>query len=534
MKFAFKILDKKKFILCYIHTLLTNLCFYCTPVLLAHFIKEPFTLEKLGGLIVSIIVTKLLAVVLNEICIMYIFKFENIYSKDLQLAYFNRIVRMKPFQLNKVHNGFLKKQIDIIAEESEEFLEQSLDTFTGVCISIVMFLTQVFYQDMTMFKICLGIIVGMILYNVWLGKKIVGLQEEYNDAYSKYNATFVDFLQNVKTVKKLGASRFANQKNETLFEKVLPKLDRANLFYSFRSNGISFFVYVMYVIVLINLYVKMQAGENVLATLLFYASIFDLLRGELKELGFLFVHFNKFQAATNQVEKMIGQQAQKDLINEWNTIQIRDLTFQYHEDANIKIQIPDFEIKRGEKISIVGKSGQGKSTFLNIFSRYIEVDADKYKIDGKSKEGDLNLAYISQEIDLFDLTIRENLCLGKKISDEDLMEILKEADLQDWVKSLENGLDTVVGERGLKLSVGQKQRLNLIRGILLDKDIYVLDEPTSNLDKETEKWIVHLLEKYLKNKTAVIVTHREELKQICQKHYVFEENRMKKETFQKC
>ena len=315
MKFAFKILDKKKFILCYIHTLLTNLCFYCTPVLLAYFIKEPFTLEKLGGLIVSIIVTKLLAVVLNEIWIMYILKFENIYSKDLQLAYFNRIVRMKPFQLNKVHNGFLKKQIDIIVEESEEFLEQSFDTFTGVCISIVMFLTQVFYQDMTMFKICLGIIVGMILYNVWLGKKIVELQEEYNDAYSKYNATFVDFLQNVKTVKKLGASRFANQKNETLFEKVLPKLDRANLFYSFRSNGISFFVYVMYVIVLINLYVKMQAGENVLATLLFYASIFDLLRGELKKLGFLFVHFNKFQAATNQVEKMIGQQAQKDLIN---------------------------------------------------------------------------------------------------------------------------------------------------------------------------------------------------------------------------
>ena len=93
-------------------------------------------------------------------------------------------------------------------------------------------------------------------------------------------------------------------------------------------------------------------------------------------------------------------------------------------------------------------------------------------------------------------------------------------------------MQTVVGERGLKLSVGQKQRLNIIRGILLDKDIYVLDEPTSNLDKETEKLIVNLIEKYLHNKTVVIVTHREEIKKICKKHYIFQENQMREETFE--
>lgn len=96
---------------------------------------------------------------------------------------------------------------------------------------------------------------------------------------------------------------------------------------------------------------------------------------------------------------------------------------------------------------------------------------------------------------------------------------LKEAGLEDWVNRLEDGLDTIVGEKGLKLSVGQKQRLNIIRGILLDKDIYILDEPTSNLDKETEKMIINLIKKYLKEKTVIIVTHREEIKDICDRHY---------------
>ena len=137
------------------------------------------------------------------------------------------------------------------------------------------------------------------------------------------------------------------------------------------------------------------------------------------------------------------------------------------------------------------------------------------------------MAYISQEIDLFDLTIRENLCLGKEISDEEIMVYLKYAGLDEWVNKLEKGLDTVVGERGLKLSVGQKQRLNIIRGILLDKDIYILDEPTSNLDNETEKLIVNLIKEYLRGKTVVIVTHREEIKKICEKHYEFRDNIMK-------
>jgi subfamily B ATP-binding cassette protein MsbA len=366
----------------------------------------------------------------------------------------------------------------------------------------------------------------MIFYNVWLGKKYVTVQEKYNESFSKYNSTYVDFLQNIKTVKRLNATKYANRKNEEAFKEVIPKLDKTNFFYSLRSNGIGFLVYFMYAIILINLYFKMKNGQDILSYLLFYATIFSGLSTELQDLSRLFMHYNKFQAATNQVEKIIGKEENLDVINNWNKIEIKDLDFRYDDESKNTITIPYFELKKGDKVSIVGKSGQGKTTFLNILSRYIDIEKEKYVIDGISQNGNLDLAYISQEIDLFDLSIKDNLCLGKNIEEPILMKYLKEAGLEEWVEKLENGLDTVVGERGLKLSVGQKQRLNIIRGILLDKEIYILDEPTSNLDKETEKLIINLIQKYLKDKTVVIVTHRDEIREICNKHYELKNNIM--------
>lgn len=133
------------------------------------------------------------------------------------------------------------------------------------------------------------------------------------------------------------------------------------------------------------------------------------------------------------------------------------------------------------------------------------------------------------KVHLFDLSIRDNLCLGKEISDERVLKLIKEAGLIGWYNELPQGLDTMVGERGIKLSAGQKQRLNLIRGILIDKDLYFFDEPTSNLDAISEEKIINMIEKYLKDKTYVIVTHRPKLKELCNRHYVFE-NHMVKEV----
>ena len=173
---------------------------------------------------------------------------------------------------------------------------------------------------------------------------------------------------------------------------------------------------------------------------------------------------------------------------------LRNVVFSYGENTQ-KICIPEFVLNKGDKISIMGESGQGKTTVMNILAGLYSLENGKLLIDSKEiKNTRLDLVFASQEVDLFNLSIRDNLCLGKKISDERILELLEEAGLTGWYNELPEGLDTMVGERGIKLSAGQKQRLNLIRGILIDKELYFFDEPTSNLDSISEEKIINMIE----------------------------------------
>jgi ABC-type bacteriocin/lantibiotic exporter with double-glycine peptidase domain len=176
----------------------------------------------------------------------------------------------------------------------------------------------------------------------------------------------------------------------------------------------------------------------------------------------------------------------------------------------------------------MGESGQGKTTILNILSGTYSLKKGTMSFDKKIVTNTRpDVVYISQDVELFDMSIRDNLTLGKNISDKKLIEMFEDSGLTDWYNSLEKGLDEVVGEKGVKLSAGQRQRLNIIRGILINKDVYFFDEPTSALDVETEEKIVNMIEKYLKDKTYIIVTHRDSIKRLCNKHYIFENHTMK-------
>ena len=189
--------------------------------------------------------------------------------------------------------------------------------------------------------------------------------------------------------------------------------------------------------------------------------------------------------------------------------------------------MPNFQMNKGDKISVMGESGQGKTTILNILSGTYNLKKGEIYFDNKPvKNTRPDIVYISQDVELFDMTIRENLTLGKNISENILIEMFEDAGLKEWYDSLEKGLDEVVGEKGVKLSAGQRQRLNIIRGILINKDVYFFDEPTSALDKESEEKIVNMIDKYLKDKTYIIVTHRDSIKRLCNKHYVFENHTM--------
>lgn len=235
----------------------------------------------------------------------------------------------------------------------------------------------------------------------------------------------------------------------------------------------------------------------------------------------------RFKTSKKQLDEYFKDSKEVKLLNDFNSVKLRNVIFSYIKDGQ-KIKIPEFILNKGDKISIVGESGQGKTTTMNILSGLYPLENGELLIDNKiCNNYRLDLVFVSQEVELFDLSIRDNLCLGKDIPEEKIMQLLEEAGLMGWYKELPNGLDTLVGEKGIKLSAGQKQRLNLIRGILIDKELYFFDEPTSNLDALSEEKITNMIEKYLKNKTYVIVTHIPRIKALCNKHYKFEEHIMK-------
>lgn len=175
----------------------------------------------------------------------------------------------------------------------------------------------------------------------------------------------------------------------------------------------------------------------------------------------------------------------------------------------------NLEAKPGQTIALVGPTGAGKSTLINLLTRFYEYDEGQITIDGAEVHG-LNKAwlrsrigYVTQESFLFNGTVRENLLIGKRdASDSELWQVLASANAEAFVQRLDDKLDTRVGERGVKLSVGEKQRISIARALLRNPPILLLDEATASVDTETERQIQVALDRLMENRTSFVIAHR--------------------------
>jgi ABC-type multidrug transport system fused ATPase/permease subunit len=195
-------------------------------------------------------------------------------------------------------------------------------------------------------------------------------------------------------------------------------------------------------------------------------------------------------------------------------IRYEDVSFGYARGLTALSGI-SFHAEVGETIALVGTTGAGKSTLVNLLARFYEFTSGQILIDGKPiREFDLQglreaIGVVTQESFLFNGTIRENLLFGKpEASDEELFKATEAANARAFIERLPNGLDSVVGERGVKLSVGEKQRLSIARAILKDPPILILDEATASVDTTTERLIQQALENLMFHRTCIVIAHR--------------------------
>jgi len=187
----------------------------------------------------------------------------------------------------------------------------------------------------------------------------------------------------------------------------------------------------------------------------------------------------------------------------------------------------------GETIALVGTTGAGKSTLVNLLTRFYEYDSGSITIDGielktiNKQSLRSHIAYVTQDAFLFNGTVRENLILGKRdATDDELWAALEAANAADFVRKFEQQLDTNVGERGVKLSGGEKQRLSIARALLKNQPILILDEATASVDSKTEKLIQDALDKLMSSRTAFVIAHRLSTIQHADCIYVLEHGRI--------
>ncbi|MCM3630358.1 ABC transporter ATP-binding protein/permease [Paenibacillus glycanilyticus] len=204
----------------------------------------------------------------------------------------------------------------------------------------------------------------------------------------------------------------------------------------------------------------------------------------------------------------------KDVDRLHGNIEYRNVTFGYEGEATVLENI-SLSIKAGETVAFVGPSGAGKTTLCSLLPRFYEVSGGGISVDGhdirdlKLESLRKQIGIVQQDVFLFAGTIRENIAYGKLgASDEDIMQAARRARLEEFIQSQPDGLDTVVGERGVKLSGGQKQRMAIARMFLKNPPILILDEATSALDTETEQAIQQSLAELSQGRTTLVIAHR--------------------------
>jgi subfamily B ATP-binding cassette protein MsbA len=197
-------------------------------------------------------------------------------------------------------------------------------------------------------------------------------------------------------------------------------------------------------------------------------------------------------------------------------VEFRDVSFSYGDDSAPVLNKISVAVKPGESLAIVGHSGGGKSTLVSLLARFYDVDVGEILLDGKPiRDYTLrslrdNISLVSQDVILFNDTIANNLAYGelREYSHEEMLQAAEAAHVLDFANEMPDGLETMVGDRGVLLSGGQRQRIAIGRALLKNAPILILDEATSSLDTQSERRIQEALGELMKNRTTLVIAHR--------------------------
>lgn len=453
---------------------------------------------------------------------------ECVIENEICTYYMNQLYSVKPSVLKKSNTGYLSGVLNKTAvRQAEAYV--CVVCAVPVDVAYILYFTAVLFRfDWRMSVAAVAVSIFGATFRSVIKGKMQPIGRLVADCEGKRTKLFTDVVANVETVQKMSAIEFMNTEACKVNSGCISAWRKWAVWNELSSALGKLVTFGFGPACLLIMYYmdKAYLAAN-LADVALVVAVSTQIPHNAKSFARTVSACCKFRDTASTLEEVVEPSniRQESNYTVFEKAEIRDAQHHYVDTArnvDIKVRIPEFRINRGEKICVTGESGQGKTTLLNILSGCIE--SDFVTINGDKRCGRLNSIFVSQDVEIFDMSLRDNLCLGNQnITEARMEQLIKAVGLHDWFSAVGRNWDVPLGERGVFVSTGQRQRLNLCRGLLAaDKDVYLLDEPTSNVDEETERLIVSLIQEYLHDKTVVIVTHRPLLRTICDYEYRFE------------
>ena len=424
--------------------------------------------------------------------------------------------------IDKIHTGKFISNLSVDVSLLVSLISTALLNIFKDSLSLIGLLTVMFYQNWKLSLIAIIMIPLASIVAKSLGKRITKATRETMDTSASFTKRLVEIFKNHRLIKSFQAE---NHERERSSEDILNLKDKAiKMTEIFTRNtpimetltGIMIGILIFYSGILI------KEGELEVNNFFSFLAAMMLAYQPVKSLAGLNIAINQGLSAAKRVLPIIDRQSEiKDDVNLPNlnvkkaSIEFVNVNFAYDEKEKITLNSANIIMEGGKTTALVGLSGAGKSTILNLISRFYDCNSGDIMIDDQSiYKSNLyslrkNISLVGQDTTLFDDTIKNNIKYAKlNATDDEIEEAAKNSFAIDFIQNLPNKFETNIGENGVRLSGGEKQRLSIARAMLKKSPIILLDEATSSLDSETENKIQMAIKELTKNKTTIVIAHR--------------------------
>lgn len=441
--------------------------------------------------------------------------------KFLTEKFYYKVLSLPQSYFDSAVSGKIVNQLNRGIQIIQDFMNTSTNFIIPALIQSVFIIAVLAYYNLPIAFftfILFPIYIGLSYFSIvkW-GKQEV----EKNKIDDLNRGRIQEVILNIPLVKS-----FNTQLDE--FKQVVNNLSEINKIYDKQSTTYHIIDFLRnfslnIILLLVNVIVFYRAFEQKLSLgeMVLILQLIAQVRRPLFGMSFILSRIQAAESGSKEYFEMLNLKSSEDFekpietkVIDNATIEFKNVFFKYKDSKSVLENI-SFKIDKHEKIALVGHSGVGKTTIVNLILKFYEPDKGKIFLKDKSYKNldhnyvRNNIALVFQENELFSSSIKDNVSYGKNnISEKDIINALKLANAYDFVMDFPNKLDTLVGEKGVRLSGGQKQRIQIARAILKNAPIIILDEATSSLDSKSEKDVQLALENLMKEKLVIIIAHR--------------------------